>query len=276
MSIKLIAIDIDGTLVNNDLEITPKTLAVLQRAQQAGIKVVITTGRPLSGFQNYLNQLGINHQANQYVICYNGSLLETTDQKIIAHQSITLDDYFDLELFARRHRAYINLSTPDCMYTSNQDISPVAIYEANKVHIALKYRTLDQLEKMRDHLQVIKGMILDNPQKLDHMQADIPADFKQRFTILRSEVNYLEFISKQASKEACLKKLASYLHLQPAEIMAFGNGYNDIGMVKFAGIGVAMANGVKKLRDQANYVTSDNNHDGIAKAVNKFALKKNQ
>lgn len=270
MGIKLLAIDIDGTLVNDQLAITPKTIAALKNASAQGAKVVITTGRPLCGFQNYLDQLGVNHQDDQYVICYNGSLIQTTNGQVLRKESFDFNDYLDLELFARKHGVRICLSTPDCMYTANEDLSPVMIHESWKVHIPLKFRTMDELERLKSQLVVVKGMMLDSPTILDRIERELPEDFKDRFTILRSEVDYLEFISKQASKELALAHLTAALKLKPAEVMSFGNGLNDIGMIKYAGVGVAMGNSEQGLLDAADYITADNNHDGIAQAIEKF------
>lgn len=132
-SIKIIAIDIDGTLVNDQQAINPATLMALQHVIASNIKVVLCTGRPPSGFQRYLDQLGINHAPDQYVICYNGALTQTTAGHIITSHQLALDDFFDLEALARQHGAHAYLCSPAYLYTVRKDVSSVAIKESEKV-----------------------------------------------------------------------------------------------------------------------------------------------
>lgn len=92
MSIKLIAIDIDGTLINDQLEITEKTKETLQKATAQGIKVVLCTGRPMTGVHKYLDQLGINNLADQYVISFNGALAQTTSGQVISQFTLPFEN----------------------------------------------------------------------------------------------------------------------------------------------------------------------------------------
>lgn len=273
MNIKLIAIDIDETLVNDYQQILPPTLNALKAAINQGIKVVLCTGRPLCGFQNYLHQLGLTNDRNQFVICYNGALVESTAGNIISHDLLTMNDFFDLEAFSRQNNARCWLCAPDCMYTANQDLSPVAIKESYKVHIPLKYRPLDELARHIDRISVVKGMILEPKSKLDQLVTTIPSSFSQRFTILRSEPDYLEFINPSASKEAGLQSLVHHLGLTSANVMAIGNGLNDLGMIHFAGCGVAVANAEPAVKSSANYIThADHNHNAVAEAIHLIDL----
>lgn len=268
LDIKLIAIDIDETLVNDHQKILPSTLSALKNVINHNVKVVLCTGRPLCGFQNYLHQLGLNNDHDQFVICYNGALVESTASNIISHDLLTMNDFFDLEAFARQNDARCWLCAPNCMYTSSQDISPVAIKESYKVHIPLKYRSLDDIARHHDQISVVKGMILEPKSKLDQLTATLPPSLSHRFTILRSEPDYLEFINPAASKEAGLQSLIQHLDITPANVMAIGNGLNDRGMIQFAGCGVAVANAESAVKQVANYVTHhDYNHNAVAEAV---------
>lgn len=273
MAIKLIAIDIDETLVTDNQEILPATLRTLQVGINHGIKVVICTGRPLCGFQTYLQQLGLANRNDQFVICYNGSLVESTAGQTISQYSLTINDFFDLEALARQSNLRCWLCSSDSMYTVSEDLSPVAIKESFKVHIPLRVRALDELARHCNNIAVIKGMILEEKAKLDQFEETLPPSFKRRFTILRSEPDYLEFINPSASKEAALQSLTNHLGLIPDNVMAIGNGLNDRGMIQFAGCGVAVANAEPAVKDAADYVTrADHNHNAVAEAVHLIDL----
>ena len=99
--IKLIAIDIDGTLVNSKKEITPAVKKAVLAARDKGKQIVICTGRPLSGAQRYLDELGLNKQDNEYVVSFNGAVVESTNGQVIFKQVLKYDDYIDLEAIAR-------------------------------------------------------------------------------------------------------------------------------------------------------------------------------
>ena len=109
-------------------------------------------------------------------------------------------------------------------------------------------------------------MILDEPAKLDYLQTVMPKAFKQRFTVLRSQKDHLEFTHPLASKESALRQLK----IEPTATMAIGDEQNDLGMIKAAGIGVAMGNAVPQLRAIADQVTADNNHNGVGEAILKW------
>lgn len=141
MSIKLIAIDIDGTLLNNDRKITPAVYKALKDAEAQGVRIVLCTGRPLTGVQDLLKELDL-FTDNDFVITYNGSLVQKTkNQEIISEFGLSQDDYLFVEMTARKLGVHLHVETEDTMYTANRDISPYTIYEAFLVNMPLKYRT---------------------------------------------------------------------------------------------------------------------------------------
>lgn len=270
MSIKLIAIDIDGTLVNDHQEITPKTVKALTTARDHGVKLVITTGRPLHCFQQHLDTLGINHRDDQYVVDFNGCLIQNTNGKVLMEKTLTFNEYLDIELYARKRGVDVFMTTPECMYTSNEDISPVAVHESDKLQNPIKFRTLAELDRMKDKIVPVKAMMLDKEELIDHTEKTLTDNVKKRFSILRSETTYLEWLNKTATKESALHQLMEQLNIKPDEVMGIGNGYNDIGVIKTGKVGIAMKNSPQAVLDAATYITSDCNHDGVGEAVDKF------
>lgn len=272
MAIKLIAIDIDKTLNNDQHEITPGVKAAVNQATQAGIKVVLCTGRPMTGVRPYLQTLGIDGKDDQYVICFNGASAQTTSGKPIADYTLNFDDFLDWELFIRKAGVQGHFDTAADAYTLNQDINHYTVHEAYLANLSLHYRSMDQLMKMRDQLTIYKLMIDGYKPELDRVTPLIPDSFKQQFHIIRSEEYFIEFINPQANKGNALLELSKKLGIQPNETMALGNGGNDLSMIKAAGLGVAMGNSIQEVLDAADAVTADNNHDGVAAAIKKYAL----
>lgn len=273
MAIKLVAIDIDKTLINDQRQITPKTQAAIQQATQAGVKIVICTGRPMTGVNAFLNQLGLNHQSDQYVISFNGALAQTTNEDIIINYTLSFDDYVDWLSFCTKHHIKSQIESRDYIYTTNRDLSPWTIHESDLVSMPVRVRSLDEMANTQDQYVLAKGMMLGDSKELDHAEAILPQSFHDRFTVIRSEPFYLEFINHQASKGATLQALCQKLGIAADEVMALGNAQNDNSMIEYAGIGVAMGNSVPETLAIADVVTADNNHDGVGQAIEKYVLK---
>ena len=186
----------------------------------------------------------------------------------MSHQ-LQFSDYLDLLEFAHQNQAAFSLLTPACMYVTPGDQNRVILKEAATVKIELQTCTLAEMRAL-PNLIPVKGMILDEPAKLDYLQTVMPKAFKQRFTVLRSQKDHLEFTHPLASKESALRQLAGLLKIEPTATMAIGDEQNDLGMIKAAGIGVAMGNAVPQLRAIADQVTADNNHNGVGEAILKW------
>lgn len=269
MAIKLIAIDIDGTLINDKHQITPEVHEALQKAREQGVKVVLCTGRPLPGVTNYLNELEL-FTGEDYVICYNGSLVQNTlTKEIIVEFGLTLDDYLEMEYLARKVGVHFHATGLETMYTANRNISSHTVREAYLVNMDLCYRTP---EEMTEDIKIVKMMMIDDAEVLDQGIAQIPKEYFERYTMVKSSPYFFEILNKQADKGAALKHLAQHLGIKQEEVMAIGDNENDLPMIEFAGIGVAMGNATENVKKVANVITASNNEHGVAKAVEKYVL----
>lgn len=268
MAIKLIAIDIDGTLVTDNKELTQHTIDTITKARQKGIKVVLCTGRPITGVQQYLEPLNISGD-DEYVVTFNGSLAQTISGTPIVSHNITVEDYIDLETLARKSNIHFHMETLDHIYTANRDISPYTIAESFIVRMPIRYRTP---EEITDELTISKGMFIDEPDKLSAFIKNFPADLKERFYVVQSEPYFFEAMNKKASKGNAIAELAAKLGFTADEVMALGDQGNDLTMVKYAGTGVAMGNAIEDVKAAAQFITKTNEEDGVAFAIEKFAL----
>lgn len=268
MSIKLVAIDIDGTLLNNNREITPEVFEAIQKAKAAGIKIVIATGRPLLGVKPILAALKLL-DAGDYVITYNGALVQATDTgEAFINEPLTYDDYLDIEMESRRLNTPLHSITMSTIYTHNRNISKYTINEAYITGLPLKYRTAEEMSKH----ELVKMMYIDEPEKLDATIEKLPERFKERYNIVKSAPYYLEILNKNASKGLAVQHLARKLGITDEETMAIGDEENDRSMLESVGNPVVMENGNPELKKIAKYITKSNEASGVAHAINEWVL----
>lgn len=269
MAIKLIAIDIDGTLLNPQHEVTPRVKAAIEAARDKGVAVVLATGRPFLGVQRYLRELGLEKEG-QYCITNNGALVQkANDASCVAEVPVTFDDYLYYEQMSRELGVNFQALTQSHLYTANKDISRYTVHEAGLTGMPLRYRTVEEMDPT---LIFPKIMMIDEPELLDAAIARIPAEAYERNTIMKSAPFFLEILNKEVNKGAGVKLLAELLGLQRDELMALGDQENDLAMLEFVGTGVAMGNAIPVVKEIAQFVTTSNREDGVAVAIEKFVL----
>ncbi|NEU32198.1 sugar-phosphatase [bacterium LRH843] len=270
MAIKLIAIDIDGTLINSKHEITPYTKEVIHRVRKNGVRVVLCTGRPFLGAERYAKELGLDLE-EEFLITYNGALLQNTFTKeTIHHIGLSGKDYKGIANLAMEIETHFHALDFGAIYTSNRDMSRYTGHDSYFTTMPIQYRTV---EEINDKDEFTKIMLIDEPDILDTAIAKIPAEFYEEYTIFKSEAFYCEILNKNASKGQAVQKLATLLNISQHEVMAIGDHPNDYDMVQYAGIGVAMGNAVEEVKNIADYITYTNNEDGVAKAIELFVLE---
>ncbi len=269
MAIKLIAIDMDGTLLNPQHEVTPGVKKAIQAAREKGVSVVLATGRPFIGVQRYLMELDLQHEG-QYCITNNGALVQqAATGECVVEATLTHDDYLYFEKLARELGVHFQALTKSELYTANKDISAFTVHESFLTGIPLHYRAV---EEMDSSMTFPKVMMIDPPEILDKAIARLPEEARERATIMKSSPYYLEILNKKVNKGAGVKALADRLGLSRDEVMAIGDQENDMAMLEFAGTGVAMGNGIESVKAIAQFVTKTNLEDGVAYAIEKFVL----
>jgi Cof subfamily protein (haloacid dehalogenase superfamily) len=267
MSVKLVAIDIDGTLLDSNRNITPKVKETLQKANEKGIYIVLCTGRPLPGVKDQLTELDL-YGDNDYVITYNGSLVQATkSNEIISQYSLSYDDFLEIELMSRKVGTHLHTIDDKAVYTANRDIGKYTVHEAYLVDMPLKYRAVDE---MTPDMSIIKMMMIDEPDVLDKAISQLPESFTSKYTTVKSTEFYFEILNKEASKGNALAKLAEHLGIDQSETMSIGDNENDLSMIEYAGIGVAMGNATENIKRAADIQTSSNDEDGVAEVLLKY------
>lgn len=268
--IKLIAIDLDGTLLNEDKQLPEENIKAVQAAVAAGIKVVLCTGRPLPGTRPIFQQLGID---NQYLIVNNGcSTYDTTTWALVDDFHLTADDIMALSDLAKQEDG-VQLTIFDekeHYYILDEDPSDLVKYDANLVYLEPTVVMAEELI-LRDDIQ-FQAMFLAEKERLDAFQDKYEAILSQRFSTVRSQSYIFESMPMGATKASALKALSQRLGIEPEAIMALGDANNDLEMLQFAGCSVAMGNSPDHVKALTKYVTASNNEAGVAKAIMTYAL----
>lgn len=231
--------------------------------------MVLTTGRPYAGVHSYLKELHME-QPGDYCITYNGALVQKAgDGSTVAQTALSYDDYRYLEKLSREVGSHFHALDRNTLYTANRDISYYTVHESYVATIPLVFC---EAEKMDPNTQLLKVMMIDEPAVLDRAIARIPAEVKEKYTVLKSAPYFLEILDKRVNKGTGVKSLAEALGIKPEEVMAIGDQENDIAMIEYAGMGVAMDNAIPSVKEVANFVTKSNLEDGVAWAIEKFVL----
>ncbi|MDC7859975.1 sugar-phosphatase [Pantoea ananatis] len=269
MAIKLIAIDMDGTLLNPQHEITPAVKTALNRAREKGVSIVLATGRPFVGIERYLQELDLQADG-QYCISNNGALVhQAKDGEVVADVTLGFDDYLYVEKLARELGVHFQAFDKSHLYTPNKDISEFTIHEASLTGIPVRYRAVEEMDPAT---RFPKLMMIDKPALLDAAIAKLPEQAHQTYTILKSAPYYLEILDRRVNKGYGVKMLAEKLGLKAEDVMAIGDQENDLAMIDYAGTGVAMGNAIASVKKIAQFITKTNREDGVAHAIEKWVL----
>lgn len=265
--IKLIAIDIDETLLNQKHQMLPSTRTALQGVRDQGKKVVLCSGRPLSGVTPFLKEIGLAGD-DQYVITYNGGIIETIAGTVIKKHPLASFDFAKIQHLSEQYHVHFNvLDDQSKIYTTNHHLNWYTIGQANENEAGLTVLDPTDLPFTKT---LIKGVWTGEPDELDSFEKVVRQEFSSAYYVVRSMPVFLEVSAQKANKGTALADLTAYLDLTPENVMAIGDEMNDYTMLKMAGTAVAMGNANPQIKAIADYVTADNNHDGIAQAVAKF------
>ena len=207
----------------------------------------------------------------EYAITYNGGLAQTINGEILIKHTLSFQDYLAAEAFSRQVGVHFHVDGKNHIYTANKNISQYTVGESFLVEMGLRYRSV---EEMNPDLEMPKVMFIDDPKVLSKARDQIFNRFQDEFSVVQSEPYFIELMPKNVSKGNAVKELAERLHLSLDQVMAIGDQGNDLSMIKTAGTGVAMENGIDEVKKNAQFITANNNESGVAKAIRKFVINK--
>ena len=273
--IKLIGLDLDGTLLTTTKELTENTKKVLIQALDAGIEVLVATGRPFSGIPKELQKLPGIH----YALTSNGArVLDIRTEKVIIEQLLPLESAIKAFRIFEKYDTLCEIYFHGQGYAEEKKLSQISRYHHNP-HMWDYFRTT------RKFVPDLWELIRQEGQAMDKVQA-LFADMDERQSAWNelTQIKELEPVGSLSynievnaagvNKGTALITLGKMLGIPRESIMACGDGDNDLCLIKEAGLGVAMANAEPAVKAAADYITTSNDEEGVAKTIEKFALKK--
>lgn len=269
MQYRLLVLDIDGTVTNTEKKVTPKTKEAIRKLQEKGILVAIASGRPTKGIAPVADELEFE-EFGSYVLAFNGARIVNWKTKECIYAK-TLPLGMPKKLFRDALRHHVGIIT----YEEDGIIAGTCPDKYMKIESRITGLPITYREDFASYVNfpVNKCLFTGEPDDLERIEPILAQEYLHEAQIFRSEPFFLEATPKNVDKAYCLEKLLKILKISREEMVCCGDGYNDISMLQFAGLGVAMANAQERVKDVADYVTERNNdEDGIAEVINKFFL----
>jgi Cof subfamily protein (haloacid dehalogenase superfamily) len=275
MKYKLICIDMDGTLLNSKHKVSEISREAIKKAHDMDLHIVISTGRIYADAEGYSNLVGVKSP----VIASNGAIIKEKDKsEVIYKSSIDKDLCIKLLDIFKKHGVKPSINTPDKIYCG--DIVMKLFVEYLKVKrvmnksINLKY--IHSWKQWENILNIEKDNIIKcevinrNTNKINELRKEL--EKLDNIEIASSSNHNIEVTNKGVSKGKAIEILAKHYNIKREEIIAIGDSENDISMIEFAGVGIAMGNASEKVKKAADFITDTNDNEGVAKAINKYVL----
>ena len=286
---RLIAIDLDGTLLNSYGEVSEKNKQAIKYAIEKGVEVVIASGRIGDSIENIANEIG----ANRYYISGNGSMLYNMEEKKIEYENfIEKEKILELIKICDENSIYYNIYTEDMVITKalkynvafyNYENSKKSTEKKTNINIVQNvYEYVKQLKEVKflkmtvcDECKIIFSSIIKKMKsikdidilEISHMSRKI---IKEGTNENQIEYFYTEITKKDTDKWNAILKILEKKNIKSEQVITIGDNINDEKMIKNAGLGVAMGQSNPKIKEISNVVTNDNNSDGVAAIINKY------
>lgn len=288
---KLVAIDLDGTLLNSYGNVSQKNKETIKKAIEKGTEVVIASGRPLASARSFANEIGANH----YMICGNGSTLyDIQKEQILYNKFIEKNKVLQIIKICEQNSIFYSLYTENIILSKSLNYNIQFFNSENKkapddkktnikiIDDIYKYvKENPDIEILKiticDENKIIFGGIIKKLREIKNIDVlDIQHMARKYITLgteeIKIEYHYTEITSQNVNKWSALEVLSQILKIKPEEIMAIGDNINDKEMVQNAGMGIIMDNGAPYIKEMADQIVANNNEDGVAEAIEKFIL----
>jgi Cof subfamily protein (haloacid dehalogenase superfamily) len=269
-AVRLLALDLDDTLLRSDLTISYQTRNAIKKAEEAGVIVVLASGRIPAAMDQFAGLLGMHKKAG-YLICNNGTLIK---------ESHTGKTVYEIRMDVKTALTAFDLADAEGF--------PLQIYEDDIMYVSRHNEYTGYDQKLTGLRQVVvenframvgggchKLLIPGDPKLLVPLESILRTYLGDSITIFTSKPYFLEILPANTNKGTALEKVAEFLGINQKDVMAIGDSMNDEAMLKWAGMGVAMANSDDRIKNIADLVTTrDNDDDGVAEVIEKYILSK--
>ena len=288
---KLVAIDLDGTLLNSYGEVSNKNKEAIQKSMEKNVEIVLASGRPIMSVKNLANEIGCNN----YIICGNGAITyDIQNEEVIYNRFLEKSKVLQIIRICEENSIFYNVYTKDTILTKNLNYNILFYHQENaskpedkKTRITLMQNIEEYIQnrKLEDYLKiticdndkVIFGSIIRKLRTIKdvdvldvaHMSRKIIKDGTENVPM---EYYYTEITNTNVDKWQAIENLIEKLGIKKEEVIAIGDNINDAEMVKNAGLGVMMQNSAPYIKEMADVIVNDNDNDGVAEAIEKYIL----
>lgn len=268
MPVQLIALDLDDTLLTSRLTISPRTRAVLKRLRKQGIKLTLATGRMFRSARPYAEEL----EMDVPLITYQGALVKSAlSGEIFYEKPVPPADAAAVIERVKARGLHYQTYFCDNLYMERLSAEGKAYADLSGVEPVIDPALAEKIKTGRPTKLIVINNRID---QLLSFEAALKTEFGIRLHITRSKPNFLEIMHPEATKGLALASVAAHYGIPREDILAIGDSYNDLDMLEWAGIGVAVANAWPEVKAAADYVTGTNDEDGVADALERLVFTK--
>ncbi|WP_019851468.1 Cof-type HAD-IIB family hydrolase [Desulfitobacterium sp. PCE1] len=266
MNIKLVATDLDDTLLRDDLTLSERVIEAIRQAREQGVYVTFATGRMPASARLYAEQLGLDVP----IITYNGAMIqEAISRKILYRKVIPVALAREVIGFLLREKVHFHMYREDRVFV--QEMNEWSQAYGQKIRVTVEEADLMTiLEEEKEGVEKI--IAFGSPEELAELRQKLCRELPDRLHLTSSKPYFLEMNHQEVNKGNTLLTFAEGLGIKREEVMAIGDSLNDMEMIRCAGLGVAMANALQEVKDAADVVTASNEEDGVAKAIEEYVL----
>ena len=278
--LRVIIMDVDGTLTNSKKIITKKTKDALIKAQEAGVLLIIASGRPTSGLTDFAKELKMDEN-HGLLVSFNGSkVVDCQTNEVLFNETMSVEQGQAVLEHMKNFNVKPMIDKGDYMFV-NDVFNSYIQYEGKPFNVIqyesrggkFKLCEKEDLAAFADY-PLNKILTAGDPEYLQEHYKEMMEPFKDTLNCMFTGPFYFEFTAQGIDKAKALDTVLIPMGYKREEMIAFGDGQNDISLIKYAGIGVAMANAVDDLKAAADKVTLSNEEDGIAYALNEYIVDK--
>lgn len=263
---RVLVLDIDGTLTNSEKQITPATKAGIQEILLRGHKVILASGRPTPGMRRYEKELELEKYGG-YLLSFNGGrIVECRSGEIVYQRLLSLSVLPSLYHFAKEHGCGL------ITYLGDTVISAFEPDEYVKLEARINGLPIRVVENFLEFVDfdINKCLVTAPPEVAPGYEQELREMYQGIASVYRSEAFFIEIMPENVDKASSLDRMLESLGMTRENAICCGDGFNDISMIKYAGLGVAMGNAKPEVKEAADYVTATNDEDGIVEVIQKF------
>ena len=263
---KLVAVDLDGTLLDDRKLIPSENIAAIRKIKNRGVKIVIATGRPIAVIKKSIAQLGIDSD-DDYCVALNGVLVQNLrSEEVICSSGFSGELLKKLVSLSQQYSLYIHTFSKTLGLVANKrnKYSDIECYGG-----VVQYREFD-FSTVADSDEFYKCVLTGPEDMVDQLERNLDPVFRKLFSVVRTLPCILEFLPAGVSKGRGLSMLAGKIGIAPEEMIAFGDEHNDYEMLQAVGFPVAMGNAIEPIKKISKMVTTTNNEAGVAYALDKL------